>query len=75
MTGGTWYNTSICNKSHENMFEGFIRNARTGRYNIMCSINEHENSINHRAVMVSEVGVVHYQKIQQQKHSNFLVQP
>ena len=39
MTGGPWYNTSICNKSHGNFFMGFIINARTDRYNIMCSID------------------------------------
>ena len=43
MTGGPWYNTSICKKLHGNVFKVFIINARNGRYNIMCSINEHEN--------------------------------
>ena len=42
MTGGPWYNTYICDKLHENVFKVFIRNARTDRYNIMCSIDEHE---------------------------------
>ena len=42
MTGGPWYNTSICKKSHGIFFQGFIRNARTDRYNIMCSIDTHE---------------------------------
>ena len=28
MTGGTWYNTSICNKLHGNLFEIFIINAK-----------------------------------------------
>ena len=42
MTGGPWYNTSICKRLHVNMFEGFIRNAITDRYNIMCSIYAHE---------------------------------
>ena len=42
MTGGTWYNTSICKKLHGKVFEGFIRNSRTDRYNIMCSIYAHE---------------------------------
>ena len=41
MTGGTWYNTSICKRSNGKVFEGFIRNARTDRYNIMCSIDAH----------------------------------
>ena len=42
MTGGPWYNTYICKKLHGNVFEGFIRNARTDRYNIMCYIDAHE---------------------------------
>ena len=42
MTGGPWYNTSICKKLHGNVFERFIRNERTDRYNIMCSIDENE---------------------------------
>ena len=40
MTGGPWYNTSICKKLHGKLFEEFIRNASTDRYNIMCSIDE-----------------------------------
>ena len=31
MPGGTWYNTSICNKLHGKCFEVFITNARTNR--------------------------------------------
>ena len=42
MTGGPWYNTSICKKLHVRLFEGFIINSRTARYNIMCSIDAHE---------------------------------
>ena len=38
MTGGPCYNTSICKKLHGKVFEGFIRNAITDRYNIMCCI-------------------------------------
>ena len=41
-TGGPWYNTSICNKLHGKVFEGFIRNSRTDRSNIMCSIDAHQ---------------------------------
>ena len=37
----TGYNTYICKIFHGNLFEGFIRNARTGIYNIMCSIDAH----------------------------------
>ena len=42
MTVGIWYNTSICKKLHGKVFERFIINARTDRYNIMCSINAYE---------------------------------
>ena len=42
MTGGPWYNTSICKKLNGNVFEGFIRNSRTDRYNITCLIDAHE---------------------------------
>ena len=31
ITGGPWYNTSICKKLRGNMFEVFIRYARTDR--------------------------------------------
>ena len=39
MTGGPWYNTFICKKLYGKVFKGFIINARTDRYNIMCSID------------------------------------
>ena len=42
MTGVPWYNASIYNKVYGKMFEGFIRNERTDRYIIMCSIDVHE---------------------------------
>ena len=42
MTGGPWYNTYICGKLHGKLFEGFIINARTDRYYIMCSIDAYE---------------------------------
>ena len=41
-TGGPWYNTYICKKLYGKLFEGFIRNWRTERYYIMCSIGAHE---------------------------------
>ena len=75
MTSGTWYNTSIYNKLHRNMFEGFIRNSRTERYHIMCSIDAHENSINHLVLIAAAVGVVHYHEIQQNNHWFCSVQP
>ena len=42
MTGGPWYHTYICKKLHGKLFEGFIINARTDRYHIMCSIDAYE---------------------------------
>ena len=41
LTGGPWYNTSICNKLHGKLFEGFIINKRTDRYHIMCFVDAH----------------------------------
>ena len=41
MTGVPCYNTYICKKLHGKVFEGIIRNARTDRYNIICSIDAH----------------------------------
>ena len=42
MIGGPWYNTYICKKLHDNVFDVFIRNARPDRYNIICSTDAHE---------------------------------
>ena len=42
MTGGPWYNKYICKTLHGKLFDVFIRNARTDRYNIMCSIDAYE---------------------------------
>ena len=42
MTGGSWYNSSIFKKLHEKVFDGFIINVRTDRYNIMCSIDSYK---------------------------------
>ena len=43
MKGGPWYNTYTCKKIFGNVFEGFIRNAITDRYNIMCAIDHMKN--------------------------------
>ena len=49
MTGGPWYNISICKKLNGKLFEGFIINARTDRYHTMCYIDayrkQHQSSI------------------------------
>ena len=48
LKGCTWYNTYICNKLHGKLFEGFIINAITSIYHIMCYIGaykkEHQSS-------------------------------
>ena len=44
ITGGPWYNTSICKQLHRKVFEVFIRNARTKKYNLMSSIGAHEKN-------------------------------
>ena len=69
MTGGPWYDTSICEKLHGTVLEEFIRNAITDRYNIMCSIDAHENIVHHILMMVAAVEVINYHQIQQQKYS------
>ena len=43
VSGGPWYNIYICKKLYGKVFENFIRNVRTRRYNLMCSIDAHEN--------------------------------
>ena len=35
---GPWYNKNICSKLNGINFEDFITQARTDRYNIMCSL-------------------------------------
>ena len=57
---GPWYNTSICSKLHGSMFEDFITQARTDRYNLMCCLvaydrfqldyKDDESSIGYRAI-------------------------
>ena len=39
---GSWYNTSICLKLHESMFEDFITHAKTDKNNLMCSLVAHD---------------------------------
>ena len=36
------YNTSICYKLHGAVFDDFIINYRTDRFNIMCSVTAHD---------------------------------
>ena len=39
---GPWHNKNICSKLYGTTFEGFIKQARTYRYNIMCSLVTHD---------------------------------
>ena len=39
---GPWYNKNICYKLYGTTFEDFITQARTDRYNIMCSLVAHD---------------------------------
>ena len=39
---GPWHNKNICSKLYITTFEGFIKQARTDRYNIMCSLVAHD---------------------------------
>ena len=39
---GTWYNRKIGSKLYVSRFEDFITQARTDRYNPMCSLVAHD---------------------------------
>ena len=39
---GPWHNKNICSKLYGTNFEGSITQARTDRYNIMCSLFAHD---------------------------------
>ena len=39
---GPWHNKNMCSKLYGTTFEGFIIQARTDRYNIMCSLVAHD---------------------------------
>ena len=60
ITGGTWYKTSICEKLHGKMFEEIIRNERSDRYNIVCSIDAHEKIIHQNMIMEEAVVVIQH---------------
>ena len=39
---GPWHNKNMCSKQYGTICEGFIKQARTDRYNIMCSLVAHD---------------------------------
>ena len=42
---GPWYNTYICSRLHGSLFEDFITQSRTGRYNLMCYLVAHDKEL------------------------------
>ena len=65
--------THLFVKNEWKMFEEFIRNARTDRYDIMCSIDAHEK-IHWYMMIEAAVVVIQLHQIQQQKHEFHPVQ-
>ena len=53
---GPWYNKNICSKLHEITFEDFITQARTDRYNIMCSLVDHDRLQDNKKDDESSIG-------------------
>ena len=53
---GPWYNKNICSKLHGIKFEDFISQARTDRYNIMCSLVAHDRLQNDYKDYESSIG-------------------
>ena len=39
---GPWYNTMICSQFHCSSFEYYVTTGKRDRYNIMCSIEDHD---------------------------------
>ena len=53
---GPWYNKNICSKLHGIKFEYFITQARTDRYNIICSLVAHNKLQNDYKYYESSIG-------------------
>ena len=70
ITGGPWYNTSICKKLHGTVFEEYIRNSRTDRYNLMCFIDAHEK---HQPSYVDDISSGGGNELQQNSTTDALV--
>ena len=51
-----WYKKNICSKLHGIKFEDFITQARTDRYNIMCSLVAHDRFQNDYKEDESSIG-------------------
>ena len=53
---GPWHNKNICSKLNGTNFEGFITQARTDRYNIMCSLVAHDRMQENKTDDESSIG-------------------
>ena len=53
---GPWHNKNICSKLYGTIFEGFIIQARTDRYNIMCSLVAHDRMQDNKQDDESSIG-------------------
>ena len=53
---GPWHNKNICSKLYRTTFEGFITQARTDRYNIMCSLVAHDRMQDNKKYDESSIG-------------------
>ena len=75
ITGGPWYNTSICKNLHGNCLRDLLEIQELTDI-ISCVLLMHmKNSINHLVMMLDSVGVFHYHQIQQHTHWFRSVQP
>ena len=53
---GQWHNKNIGSKLYGTNFEGFITQARTDRYNIMCSLVAHDRMQDNKQDDESSIG-------------------
>ena len=68
MTGGTWYNTSICKNYMEQCWKNLLEMQELTDI-ISCVLLMHmKNIIHYILMMVAAVLVMHYNQIKQQKH-------
>ena len=53
---GPWHNKNICSKLYGTTFTGLITQARTDRYNIMCSLFAHDRMQENKPDDESSIG-------------------
>ena len=53
---GPWHNKNICSKLYRTTFEGFITQARTDRYNIICYLVSHDRMQDNKQYDESSIG-------------------